>query len=420
MTGRRAAAAAAPPRPAILLGGAMGNALSVARSLGRRGVPVYLLEDAPSSHSRYARRLRPPVSRSLQEGWARCLLGPDAAALRGAVLLSCSDAGIELLIEHRDALAERFVLDVSDVAAQRRVLDKLSTYEAARAAGVPTPLFWSAADRDEVMSRRAEYVYPLVIKPLYSHRFQRVFGDKFFRAEDFDGLLAAYDRARAHDLAVVLLEEIPGPDDRLCSYYTYIDEYGDPLADFTKRIIRRYPENRGLACYHVTDWNPEVRDLGLRLFRHVGLRGVANVEFKLDHRDGLLKVIECNARFTAGNPVLAASGYDLALFVYNRLAGVPQPQLKGRTYSEGLHLWFPRQDVHAFLELRAKGRLTLPGWLASLGYPQVLPFFSWDDPVPFLLESARLLGRAGRAGARRARVPGAGSSAASPAGRRVP
>lgn len=401
MTGRRGGAAVSMP-PAILLGGAMGNALSVARSLGRRGVPVYLLEDAPSSHSRYARRLNPPPAPSRQEAWTRFLLGPQAAPLRGAVLLSCSDAGIELLMEQREALAERFVLDVSDVAAQRRVLDKLSTYEAAREARVPTPLFWSAADRDEVVARRGEYVYPLVIKPLFSHRFQQVFGDKFFRAEDFEGLLAAYERARAHDLEVVLLEEIPGPDDRLCSYYTYIDEGGEPLADFTKRIIRRYPENRGLACYHVTDWNPEVRDLGLRLFRHVGLRGVGNVEFKLDHRDGLLKVIECNARFTAGNPVLAASGYDLALFVYNRLAGVPQPQLKDRRYAEGLHLWFPRQDAHALLELRAKGRLTLPAWLASLCHRQVVPFFSWDDPAPFLFETARLLRSAGRVGARRA------------------
>ena len=117
----------------------MGNALSVARSLGRRGVPVYVLEDAPSSHSRYARRLDPPPAHSRQEAWVRFLLGPDAASLRGAVLLSCSDAGIELLIEHRDALAERFVLDVCDVAAQRRVLDKLSTYEAARDAGVADP-----------------------------------------------------------------------------------------------------------------------------------------------------------------------------------------------------------------------------------------------------------------------------------------
>ena len=396
----------------------MGNALSVARSLGRRGVPVYLLEDAPSSHSRYARRLAPPPASDRKESWVRFLLGPESGPLGGAVLLSCSDVGIELLMEHRDALAERFVLDISDVTAQRRLLDKLSTYEAAREAGVATPLFWTAADVDELLDRRGEYVYPLVLKPLYSHRFQAVFGDKFFRVEDLDGLVAAYRRAKAHDLDVVLLEEIPGPDDRLCSYYTYIDEDGEPLADFTKRIIRRYPENRGLACYHVTDWNPEVRELGLRLFRHVGLRGVGNVEFKRDHRDGLLKVIECNARFTAGNPVLAASGYDLALFVYNRLTGMPQPQLRGREYAEGLHLWFPRQDLHAFLELRSKGRLTLPGWLASLAHRQVVPFFSWDDPVPFVLEAARALGRAGHTLPRRARV--AAPAAARPAGAERP
>ena len=396
MTGPRVSSPAI--RPAILMGGAMGNALSVARSLGRRGVPVYLLGDSPDVHSRFARQLSVPAAGSHQEAWARFLLGPEAAPLHGAVLLSCSDAGLEVLIDHRAELASRYVLDVSDPVAQRALLDKLSTYEAAREAGVPTPRFWTAASLEGVLSRQDEYVYPLMVKPLYSHRFQAVFGCKFFRAGTIDELAAAYERTRLHGLEVVILEEIPGPDDRLCSYYTYLDEHGEPLADFTKRIVRRFPENQGLACYHVTDWNPEVRDLGLRLFRHVGLRGVGNIEFKRDARDGLLKVIECNARFTAGNPLLAASGYDLALFVYNRLCGLPQPQLRGRAYEEGLHLWFPRQDVHAFLELHAKGRLSVSGWLASLAHRQVVPFFSWDDPVPFAVETARLAGRAGAAG----------------------
>jgi predicted ATP-grasp superfamily ATP-dependent carboligase len=384
------------------MGGAMGNALSVARSLGRRGVPVYLLADAPDVHSRYARRLRLPPAAGLQESWLAYLLGPAAASLHGAVLLSCSDAGLELLIEHRDALQERFVLDVSDVAVQRRLLNKLSTYEAAAEAGVPTPRFWRTAVTDDVAGRRAEYVYPLIVKPVYSHRFQAVFGVKFFRVTGYEELRDACDRAHGAGFDVVLLEEIPGPDDRLCSYYTYVDEDGEFLADFTKRVIRRYPENQGLACYHVTDWDPEVRDLGRRLFRHAGLRGVGNVEFKRDERDGTLKVIECNCRFTVGNPLLAASGYDLALFVYNRLAGVPQKQLTGRSYEEGLHLWFPRQDVRAFLELREKGRLSLAAWLLSLAHRQVFPFFSWDDPLPFLVETSRLLASAGRAGGRKA------------------
>lgn len=392
---------AAPP--AILMGGAMGNALSVARSLGRSGVSVHVLPDAPPDHSRYAHTMALPPARTHQEAWARYLLGPASEPFRGAVLLSCSDAGLELLIEHREELAGKFVLDISDPQAQRCLLSKLSTYDQARAAGVPTPLFWTAASAEEVRAHEGEFVYPLIVKPLYSHRFQAVFHDKFFRVASFDQLREAYARVREHDLEVILLEEIPGPDDLLCSYYTYFDDEGVPLCDFTKRIIRRYPKNRGLACYHVTDWNPEARDLGLRLFRHVGLRGVGNVEFKRDVRDGTLKVIECNARFTAGNALLVASGYDLALFVYNRLAGRPQAQLKGRRYTEGLHYWFPGEDLRAFLELREEGRLSPAGWLASLAHRQVLPYFRWDDPAPSVVSTWRFARRAARVATARLR-----------------
>ena len=53
----------------------------------------------------------------------------------GAVLLAASDEGIELLLEHRAGLAARFRLDLCHPEAQRRMLDKLLTYEAAREAG---------------------------------------------------------------------------------------------------------------------------------------------------------------------------------------------------------------------------------------------------------------------------------------------
>ena len=79
----------------------------------------------------------------------------------------------------------------------------------------------------------------------------------------------------------------------------------------------------GTACYHITDWVPEIVEPSLRLFRHVGLRGLANVEYKLDPRDGRHKLIECNARFTASNCLVSASGVNLAAFVYNRLTGRP-------------------------------------------------------------------------------------------------
>lgn len=387
--------------PVILMGGAGGNALSVARSLGRHGVDVYLLPDSPNVYSRYARYIDLPKSAHYQQEWTRYLLGPASERLRGAVLLSCCDAGIETLLGHRERLSQKFILDISNPDAQRCLLSKLTTYEKANEAGIPTPRFWKARSVEEVRTHEDEYVFPLLVKPLYSHRFHAVFGDKFFRVTDFGGLVAAYERVRAHDLDVVLLEEIPGPDDLLCSYFTYLDETGEPQCDFTKRVIRRYPENRGPGCYHITDWNPEVRDLGRRMFRDVGLLGVGNIEFKRDQRDGCLKIIECNARFTAVNALLIESGWDLALFVYNRLAGIHQPPLKGKRYKEGLHFWDPSRDVRAFIALNADGRLGLREWLLGLAHRQVLPYFRWYDPVPAIVGTARLMQRASELGVRR-------------------
>jgi predicted ATP-grasp superfamily ATP-dependent carboligase len=375
--------------PVIVLGGGA-NTLSVARSLGRLGATVYAINEdsALVRHSRHCRWLGLGDD---PEAWARFLLGPESEGLRGAVLLACSDDAIEIITHHRTALAARYLLDESDPAAQLCMLNKYHTYCAAQSAGVPTPRFWVAKTREQLLALRDRLVFPLIVKPHLTHIFERRSGQKFLLVHNAEQLLDAHGRLSAAGIDTLLVEWIPGPDDRLCSYYTYLDPSGNPLFDFTKRIIRRYPAGRGNGCYHVTDWNPEVRDLSLALFRRVGLRGLANAEFKRDDRDGRLKLIECNARFTAANGLVARSGFDLAVFVYNRLAGRPQPPLE--TYARGLRLWDPVRDFQAFLELRGQGQLTFWKWVASILHRQSFPYFEWSDPFPALVRMTRPLAR---------------------------
>ena len=372
------------PPPAILVGANMATAVSIIRGLGRAGVDVRLLcrPGAAPSYSRYARRLRTDGGGFQTAQWLDWLLGPRSDGLHGAVLLACNDDAIELLLDHRDELAQKYALDVCNPDAQRAMLDKLATYRLAAEAGVPTPRFWPAESASDVEAHKDEYTYPLMIKPLYSHQFKRVLDGKYLLARDFAELAAAYSLVSGHGIDVVLLEVVPGPDDLLCSYYTYLDDAGEPQFHFTKRVIRRYPEHEGFGCYHITDWNPEVRDLGLRLFGHARLKGVANVEFKRDPRDGRLKLIECNARFTAANGLLAASGIDLGTYVYRRVAGLPQTQRVDVAYKTGLRLWYPLDDYLAFRDLRRDGRLDLATWLRDVAHRQVLPYFSWSDPLP--------------------------------------
>src|SRR5438105_11062910 len=127
--------------PALIVGGDH-NALSIARSLGAAGIQVYAINhpQAAVKYSRFCKWINLPIRSAVApETWAAYLLGDESDHLRGAVLLAGSDEAIELIAENRQVLSEKFTLDVSNPEAQRCMLDKLCTYRAAQAAGVPTP-----------------------------------------------------------------------------------------------------------------------------------------------------------------------------------------------------------------------------------------------------------------------------------------
>lgn len=376
--------------PVVILGGEA-NALSVARDLGLLGVKVFAVGEPDSCvrHSRHCRWIDVPANGGAEKAWADYLLGPAADHLKGAIVLSCSDAGLQVLIRHREALLARYRLDISDPSAQLSMLDKLTTYKNARAAGVPVPLFWEISTRDEVLSIREQLVYPLLVKPRLSHIFEARFGRKHLTVGNFDELLAAFDACSGAGTDMLLMELIPGGDDHLCSYYTYIDERGKPRFNFTKRIIRRFPAGMGTACYHITDWVPEIVGPSQRLCHYVAMRGLVNIEFKRDDRDGQYKLIECNARFTASNCLVSASGFSLARFVYNRLAGRPHEKLEN--YRRGLRLWDPIRDFWAYRELSKRGEITFFQWLRSILHLQTYAFFRWTDPMPAVARALKPL-----------------------------
>jgi len=133
----------ASARPAAVVVGGSHNALSIARSLGRRGIRVFALNGghAEIRWSRYATSLPLPAGVPYETALRQFLCGPDAAFLAGAVLLAAGDEGLKLFSERHEELATRFRLDLCHPPAQRAMLEKLSTYEAASAAGVATPRY---------------------------------------------------------------------------------------------------------------------------------------------------------------------------------------------------------------------------------------------------------------------------------------
>lgn len=382
-------------RPAVSLGGGVVS-LAVARSLGKAGIPVYVLDDGAWDRvhrSRYCFSFtHVPGGNGVVERWLEWL---ERARL-GAVVLPCADDALELIARHRKQLLDLGYLPIEaadDVALA--MLDKERTYELARALGVPTPTTYTVRRPTDIDAAIDVVGLPCVLKPLHSHLSARHFSlrKKAWRVHDRVEFEATLRQLLARDLDMLATEEIPGADDQFSSYYGYLDADGDSLLHFTKRKLRQDPPSFGLGSYHVTRWDSETAALGLRFFRGIGLRGLACVEFKRDARDGALKLIECNHRFTAATELATRAGADLPLFVYSRLVGLPLPRVA--PFREGVHLWFTLSDTRAFLAYRRDGDLTLAQWTRSLLRRQHFPVFRIDDPLPSLVDWTRLVRRIG-------------------------
>jgi predicted ATP-grasp superfamily ATP-dependent carboligase len=376
-------------RPAVLLGGGL-IAVSAARSLGRSGVAVYAVGDRewdPVQRSRFCAAF---VDLGRGATIERRLEWLERGGPRGAVVLPCDDQGLELVARHRALLDDLGYLAVeANDEVVLAMLDKERTYELADEAGVPRPRTMTVRGERDVEAAAAQIGFPSALKPLRSHLFAQRFGAhrKVWIVESEDGLRDTLARMLELGLEMLVTEILPGPDTAFVSYYSYLDRDGTPLFHFTKRKLRQYPIGFGLTCYQTTEWDADAAELGVRFFRGVGLRGVGNVEFKRDPRDGQLKLIECNHRFTLANELVRRAGIDIPRLAYDRLVGREPPPVDA--FREGVRMWHLVEDTRAFFDYRRAGELSATRWLVSLLHRQHFPLLDRDDPGPSVFELRR-------------------------------
>ena len=385
--------------PVIILDGAE-NSLSIVRSLGKRGIPVSVA--APSTclafHSRFINeKFIVPEGCLSGDYYNKVLLGKDNHRLEGSVVLACGDSGIEFIVENHAALSEKYILDIQKPKLQKALLDKQETLRMAKEAGIGFPEFWNIDSLEDIEKIADQVNYPAIIKPIHSHLFVKIFGVKLFQVNSADELRQKASLVNEKGLEFMISELIPGPDSLLSSYYTHIDDDGHALFKFTKRIIRRMPSNFGGACYHATKWLPETAEKGEHFFRSIGFTGIANIEFKKDPRDGELKIIECNARYTAAQELVTRSGMDISYMVYRFLVDyngenkdkIGVNHTTATRFKENLYYWYPRQDFRSYMDRSSRGELSFFQWLKSLAhFPMVLPYWSLSDPKPSLMSFA--------------------------------
>jgi D-aspartate ligase len=379
-------------RPAVVLGVSNGTGLTIVRDLGRLGVPVVAVdcqEDALGFASRYARAVRCADPHYDEDGFVDDLLALSARLPRRAVVLPAQDDFVAGVSRHAARLEDAFALPVCRWDVMKRLDDKEQQVRAAWDAGVPTPATAFIRAAGDLEAAAAAVGFPAVLKPATPLAFRRSLGIKVLVVDTADDLPSSYARVAGHG-SLLLQEAIPGDDDSFLIAATYHDANSRPLAVFTGRKLRQHPRAFGNTRMAESLWSDEVAETTLRLLAHLRYRGVSDVEFKRDPRDGALRLIEINARHGLWAGLATAAGVNLSEVAYRDATGeatVRPRQVDGVAWSDLL-----RDVSDSVGELRA-GRLGLREWAAPFVRVRRDAVIALDDPLPALVAAAHVVRR---------------------------
>jgi D-aspartate ligase len=322
------------------------HALGVVRSLGRRGVPVVVVSYDRRDIATSSRFVREVIRTAHPDkGEAQFVNAVLEAAHRypGSLLVPASDAALGTIARHKTTFEDAgLTVAVDNEEVTDVLLNKAKTYDLARSAEVPVPSTFTPSSEEDVRRFCASAAFPVVLKPTMSHTYRELVGVKWTRVEGVEEAVRGYQVARSLSLDVLLQELIPG--DELCGvvYNSYFWN-GEPLVEFTSRKIRNSPPETGSPSVVVSEWLPEVAELGRRLLRAAKFSGYSCTEFKLDPRDGEYKLMEVNARHNLSSLLATRCGLNFPWMQYEHLVDglVPVQQ----EYEHGIYWIDVTRDV---------------------------------------------------------------------------
>jgi predicted ATP-grasp superfamily ATP-dependent carboligase len=360
--------------------------LGIARSLGRLGIPVYILDHqyCISRFSRYATRVvrvdnildeRKTVDAVLEVG--------RRFNLRDWVLFPTRDEHVAAFSRYREELAAFFRVTTGEWDSVEWAWDKKKTYELAEELGVPVPQTFTASTADELPPLYERL--PLAIKPAIKENFFYATGAKAWRANTPEQLQHFYNKAiqQIKPEEALIQEIIPGDGREQFSYCAFY-RHGEPYSTLTARRARQHPREFGRASsYVVTVDLPVIEELSERFLRAINFHGLVEIEFKRDPRDGKYKLLDVNARPWGFHWIGSACGVDFPYLAFADQLGLPMEKTKAPA---GVGWFRFLTDIPTAISDLAHGSLSLGDYLRSLRTARVDAVFNWKDPLPFLAE----------------------------------
>jgi D-aspartate ligase len=372
---------------AVVLGGDF-LGLGIVRSLGRKGVPICVIDDEYSI-SRLSRfvscasrvpnlRDEPRIIDSLLEIGQRL-------RLNGWILYPTREEIVAAISRNRSSLSELFRVPTPEWNTVKWAWDKRNTYRLANQLGIPAPRTWYLRNVDELRSVGGNP--PWVIKPAIKENFIYATKAKAWRANNRAELYQRFaEAAKLVGPGEVMVQElIPGDGNQQVAYCAFFKD-DRAVGSMTVRRRRQHPAEFGRASTFVeTIEEPILEKLSQRFLRAINYYGLVELEYKFDTRTAEYKLLDVNARAWGYHTLGLRAGVDFPYLLFADQMGKPLGSYRAPVGLKWIRLVtdLPTGALEIW-----RGRLKWREYLRSLISSDIESVFCRDDPLPGFMEIA--------------------------------
>jgi len=353
--------------------------LAVVRSLGFKGIDVTVGERTflnTSFFSTYcSRRLVYPSPRQRPDQFIEFLLN-EIKKNHYECVFPMEEETLLLLAKYRSEISRYTYFLSPDLEKIEFVRDKGNLMRFAEAHGIPIPKTFQIPPSGTLPLKEGGEDERYVIKPRIS---SGSLGIVYVKGSK--DLSLSYQSVHQRFPFPIIQEWIPDGGGTY-GFSALFDEGSNVKAAFIHKKLRMYPIEGGPSTLGEGVEHPQIMELGLSLLRSLNWVGVGMVEFKVDPRDGIPKLMEVNPRFWGSLQLAIVSGVDFPCLLLKMARRESfEPVLR---YELGKRFrWLLLGDILHFLNNPNRFHLH-PSFFRFFDPNTSYDIFSKDDPLPLL------------------------------------
>ena len=374
--------------PVVILKCAHHGSLVIARSLGRLGITVYGIDSDPRSAGLFSKYFSEKyiwdIENESDQATVQFLEKIGKRVGRPSILIPTADEVVLFLYRNSTKLREWYIFPDLSFDLVQTLCSKKEMYFLAKKMGIPTAETSFPNSKNEVEKYLRSAIFPIMLKGIDGRKLELQTGKKMFITKTKEELLDLYDRYETPSSPNFMLQEyIPGGDDSVWMFNGYFNEKSECKFYITGKKIRQAPVYTGYTSLGICVKNKIVGESTKLFMKEIGYKGILDIGYRFDRRDGKYKVLDVNPRIGATFRLfVATNGMDTARAAYLDLLGkqIPFSQpIAGRK-------WFVEdRDVVSSIKYFHDKNLSIREWVTSFRGVQEAAWFAWDDLYPFFV-----------------------------------